>query len=134
MHPSTEPDRVVDPKAEARDHPVLVTALAVAIALTLAVFVYLWAAAGLPSSAWLLPLGWVPLMVWNYLLLRSGQIMGLFLTIVLSFGLFFVTLFAVYSQAGETAILVVRMTGFVTFAALLTAGAYMFGLAARSEE
>ncbi|MEX1093387.1 MAG: hypothetical protein WEB67_09620 [Acidimicrobiia bacterium] len=45
-----------------------------------------------------------------------------------------VTLFAVFSQAGETAMLVVGMTGFVTFAALITAGAYMFGIASRSDD
>lgn len=30
--------------------------------------------------------------------------------------------------------LVVGMTGFVTFAALITAGAYMFGIASRSDD
>lgn len=68
-------------KSEARHHPGLVGASAAAIALTLGVFVYLWIGEGLPSSAWLLPFTWVPLMTWNYLLLRSGRITGIFPTI-----------------------------------------------------
>lgn len=111
-----------------------VAALVVGTAVTLAVFVYLWTAHDLPGFAWLLPLVWVPLMAWNYYTLRRGQVMGLAMVIFASTGTFLLTTMAVFSQAGETAGLVVGMTGFLVFAAMLTAGAYMLDLVARSEE
>lgn len=108
-------------------------ALAAAIVLTLGVFIYLWSAHDLPGAAWLLPFVWVPLMVWDYMALRRGEVMSLALVIFGSIGTFLFTTIVLFSQAGQTAGLVAGLAGFAIFAAMLAAGAYMLGRVADDE-
>ncbi|MFP4552427.1 MAG: hypothetical protein ACLFRT_01100 [Actinomycetota bacterium] len=107
--------------------PGLEAALIAAIILTIGVFVYLWAAHDRPGFAWLLPLVWVPLMIWDYRALGRGELTSLAVVIFSSVGVFLLTTMAILSQAGQTAGLIVGLVGFAIFVAMLGAGAYMLG-------